>query len=326
MAPLCCIPRDRSASAWAEANSVPRVQRSRERSCCVRRRTTHCSCLRSRLEALRRTVHAARPRPIRCGSSWSACFAGIRDRAACIAEAQPSPFPPGRAMTCRRSFHRCSVSSSGPPKGYARVYVALLYWLIHWTFTGARMTLRPILHFVALTCVLSAARAAPGPLPPEIVACASEPDAGRRVACYDREVRALTQQQVPNTAVGSAPVEPSAGNVKPSDAAGPGATPPKASDSSRLDEFGRDSSLKAAGERATSKLQQRLDATVESISRRNEGRLTLRLDNGQVWAQSEEGADLKLQAGDKVTITRGLLGSYWLSNGSRLAIKVRRTH
>ncbi len=187
------------------------------------------------------------------------------------------------------------------------------------------MTLRPTLHLAALTCVLSVARAAPAPLPPEIVACASEPDAGRRVACYDRQVRALTQQQVPNTGVGSAPAEPSTAIVKPSDAEGPGATPPKATDSSRLDEFGRDSSLKGAAERATSKLR-RLDATVESISRQNEGRLTLRLDNGQVWAQSEEGADLKLKAGDNVTITRGLLGAYWLSNGSRLAIKVRRTH
>jgi hypothetical protein len=187
------------------------------------------------------------------------------------------------------------------------------------------MTLRPTLHLAALTCVLSVARAAPAPLPQEIVACASEPDAGLRVACYDREVRALTQQQVPNTAVDSVPVEPSTAIVKPSDAGRPSATPPKASDSSPLDEFGRDSSLKGAGERATSKLR-RIDATVESISKQDEGRLTLRLDNGQVWAQSEEGADLKLKAGDKVTITRGLLGSYWLSNGSRLAIKVRRTH
>ena len=184
------------------------------------------------------------------------------------------------------------------------------------------MTLRPT-YLPALTCVLSVARAAPAPLPPEIIACASEPDAGLRVACYDREVRALTQQQVPNTGVGSAPVAPSTAIVKPSDAGGPSATASKASDS-RLDEFGRDSSLKGAGERATSKLR-RLDATVESISKQNGGRLTLRLDNGQVWAQSEEGADLKLKAGDKVTITRGLLGSYWLSNDSRLAIKVRRT-
>jgi hypothetical protein len=82
---------------------------------------------------------------------------------------------------------------------------------------------------------------------------------------------------------------------------------------------------KGAGERAQSK-PQRLNGSIASISKQNEGRLTLRLDNGQVWAQSEDGPDLKLKAGDKVIITRGLLGSYWLSNGSRLAIKVRRTH
>jgi hypothetical protein len=184
------------------------------------------------------------------------------------------------------------------------------------------MTLQSILPLGALTCLLTVAWAAPVPVPPEILACASEPDATRRLACYDRQVRALSrQQQGPDTAVSPGPPQSPAPVIKPSDAEAP-----VANDSSPLnEEFGRDSLAKGAGERAQSK-PQRLSASIESTSGQNEGRLTLRLDNGQVWAQSEEGPDLKLKVGDKVIITRGLLGSYWLSNGSRLAIKVRRTH
>lgn len=183
------------------------------------------------------------------------------------------------------------------------------------------MISRSILHLGALTCLLTVAWAAPVPLPPEILACASEPDATRRLACYDRQVRALSrQQQGPDTAVSPGPPQSPAPVIEPSDARAPGAN-----DSPPPDEFGRDSLAKGAGERAQSK-PQRLNASIASISKQNEGRLTLWLDNGQVWAQPEDGPDLKLKAGDKVIITRGLLGSYWLSNGSRLAIKVRRTH
>jgi hypothetical protein len=41
--------------------------------------------------------------------------------------------------------------------------------------------------------------------------------------------------------------------------------------------------------------------------------------------QSDDGPDLKIEVGDSVKIDRGMLGSYWLSAHSSVAIKVRRT-
>jgi hypothetical protein len=70
-----------------------------------------------------------------------------------------------------------------------------------------------------------------------------------------------------------------------------------------------------------SKVQQR----VATVSHRPNGTVIVRLVNEQVWEQAEEGPDLKIEPGDLVTIDRGMLGSYWLTAHSRVAIKVRRT-
>jgi hypothetical protein len=69
----------------------------------------------------------------------------------------------------------------------------------------------------------------------------------------------------------------------------------------------------------------RLSSHAESVSRRATGELIVKLQNGQIWEQSEQGAELRIEAGDPVTIDKGLLGAYWLWVGSpRSAIKVRR--
>jgi hypothetical protein len=52
--------------------------------------------------------------------------------------------------------------------------------------------------------------------------------------------------------------------------------------------------------------------------------VVVRLDNEDVWEQSEDGPDLGLAVGDSVTIEKGMLGSYWMSGHSSVAIKVRR--
>ena len=66
-------------------------------------------------------------------------------------------------------------------------------------------------------------------------------------------------------------------------------------------------------------------ARVATVTHRPNGTVVLRLANDEVWEQAEEGPDLKIQEGDLVTIDRGMLGSYWLTAHSRVAIKVRRT-
>ena len=65
-------------------------------------------------------------------------------------------------------------------------------------------------------------------------------------------------------------------------------------------------------------------ARVASVTREPNGRVVVRLDNDEVWAQGDDGPDLRIAVGDSVKIERGALGSYWMSAHSALAIKVRR--
>jgi hypothetical protein len=132
-------------------------------------------------------------------------------------------------------------------------------------------------------------------LPESVRACAQESDAGRRLACYDKEVARLNQP------------------------------PGQGKDSQTEDRFGAEGKLQANG--AVAKLD-KLEAHIGAISHRPDGKLVLRLVNDQIWEQTEYGPDLRLQEGDLVQIRRGVLGAYWLSAHSRGrgTIKVQRTH
>jgi hypothetical protein len=68
----------------------------------------------------------------------------------------------------------------------------------------------------------------------------------------------------------------------------------------------------------------RVAAHVTSVTRKPSGWLVVRLDNNEVWEQSDDGPDLGLAVGDSVKIEKGMLGSYWMSGHSSVAIKVRR--
>jgi hypothetical protein len=68
----------------------------------------------------------------------------------------------------------------------------------------------------------------------------------------------------------------------------------------------------------------RMAAHVASVTRKPSGWVVVRLDNDEVWEQSDDGPDLGLAVGDSVKIERGMLGSYWMSGHSSVAIKVRR--
>jgi hypothetical protein len=67
-----------------------------------------------------------------------------------------------------------------------------------------------------------------------------------------------------------------------------------------------------------------MEATVSALALRSPGRLSITLDNGQVWAQSEAGGDSRLSIGDRVTIRRAALGSFLLQHGRSLALRVSR--
>ena len=122
-------------------------------------------------------------------------------------------------------------------------------------------------------------------------ACLAETDAARRLACYDTEVGKMV--------AGSGPAE----------------------------QFGVDGQLlqKRLKEGTEPQKPHELTARIASITRRSNGQVAVRLDNDQIWEQSDDGPDLRMEVGDAVKIDRGMLGSYWLSAHSSVAIKVRRT-
>lgn len=64
-------------------------------------------------------------------------------------------------------------------------------------------------------------------------------------------------------------------------------------------------------------------AVVSGLERRGE-RFVATLDNGQVWSQAETNTRIDIRVGDTVTIRRGALGSYLLSDGEGLATRVKR--
>jgi hypothetical protein len=68
----------------------------------------------------------------------------------------------------------------------------------------------------------------------------------------------------------------------------------------------------------------RVAAHVASVTRKSSGWVVVRLDNGEVWEQSDDGPDIGVAVGDSVKIEKGMLGSYWMSGHSSVAIKVRR--
>lgn len=95
----------------------------------------------------------------------------------------------------------------------------------------------------------------------------------------------------------------------------------------RTEQFGVDGALaqKRMKEGTEPREPRELTGRIAGLTRKSNELLVLRLDNDQVWEQAEDGPDLKLGVGDPVKISRGMLGSYWLSAHSSLAIKVRRT-
>jgi hypothetical protein len=79
-----------------------------------------------------------------------------------------------------------------------------------------------------------------------------------------------------------------------------------------------------AGRRAAD--LQRLEAHVVSITVAADQRLVFTLDDGQVWRQNSSEGELLAKQGDAVTISRGLLGSFWLQLPSGRGCKVSRLH
>ena len=126
-------------------------------------------------------------------------------------------------------------------------------------------------------------------LPEAILACKSDPDATRRLQCYDREVAKF----------------------------------PMTSEQS----FGLSGSQVAAAQHQSSNAAtavKYLTAKVVAIRERPHAGFIVTLDNGQVWVQNELDSTRHIDIGDIATIKPGLLGSFWLEGPSGWATKARR--
>jgi hypothetical protein len=78
----------------------------------------------------------------------------------------------------------------------------------------------------------------------------------------------------------------------------------------------------AAGTRSAD--AKKLDAHITTVAMSIDRRQLYTLDNGQVWRQLTVDGDILAKAGDSATISRGLLGSYWLQIKGGRGCKVAR--
>jgi hypothetical protein len=68
----------------------------------------------------------------------------------------------------------------------------------------------------------------------------------------------------------------------------------------------------------------KVESRVIGLSLTGNGRTVFTLENSQVWRQLESDGDMLTKLGDVATISRGLLGSYWLQLKNGRGCKVTR--
>jgi hypothetical protein len=158
-----------------------------------------------------------------------------------------------------------------------------------------------------------------------LLACRELTEAAARLACFDRETAALAS--APVVPVAAAPVTTAPVGAVP--ITSPTASPasPTAPPLTAEQKFGLSSSSIAAKEGAVTQApkETKLQARIIALAFAGDGRTLFTLDNSQVWRQLEaDGTDVMARLGDPVTISRGLLGSYWLALKTGRGCKVSR--
>lgn len=69
-----------------------------------------------------------------------------------------------------------------------------------------------------------------------------------------------------------------------------------------------------------------LTAAVQSIKVDGNGHQMFTLENGQIWRQVELDTHFSVNLGENVTISKGVLGSYFMSVGKHRNTRVSRIH
>jgi hypothetical protein len=63
---------------------------------------------------------------------------------------------------------------------------------------------------------------------------------------------------------------------------------------------------------------------VVQVSGSSTGQAIFTLENGQTWRQTENRSSFSLHPGDRVTVSKGALGSFWISSGPHNSARVER--
>ncbi len=177
-----------------------------------------------------------------------------------------------------------------------------------------------------LLCIVGAAPCLAAEPLAGVLACREMTDAAARLACFDRETASLARAS-------AAPVAESKAEAPPTAAApiAAAATPPRRRHPRRRSpeqKFGLSASAIVAKEQGAAThaaKETKLQARITALALAGNGRTLFTLDNSQIWRQLEaDGTDMMARLGDAVTISRGLLGSYWLQLKAGRGCKVTR--
>lgn len=148
-------------------------------------------------------------------------------------------------------------------------------------------------------------------------ACTKLTDDGARLACFDREVAALMARQHAAGAPAAA-----------ANAAAPAAATPPPRALTEEQKMGLPSGRILQLERPASAPPPPSSMTVaiKSISVDGNNHQVFTLENGQIWRQVELDAHFSVKPGDSITISRGVMDSYFMSLGKHRNTRVSRIH
>lgn len=183
-----------------------------------------------------------------------------------------------------------------------------------------------------LTCLLAAGQALAAP-PPEIglgqlLACRNIPTDAARLRCFDHQSSELARARsaVPSSTPSSDEASRAAMSAETKPAAAPSRLAPAAFDPHQT--FGLSSSAILAREVTSGARQESISsitARVTGLHAGSDGRMIYRFGNGQLWEELvADGGAPPIKAGDRVKVSRGWLGSYWMQTASGRGCKVLR--
>lgn len=153
-----------------------------------------------------------------------------------------------------------------------------------------------------LFCLVGCGGVMAATLPPTLRACVGIADDKVRLACLDREIALLENASVHNPAATVV--------LTPEQKLG---LPQK-----RVEQIEAPVGAPAP---ATVK---GLEAHIAKASGDAAGHAVVELDNGQVWQQIDSQSGFSPRSGDLAKISKGAMGSFWLSLDSRRAARVKR--